>query len=209
MYSLFKNLTSYCDVKIYLLCLVDSSLRTVTWSTLHHGLRSPSPPWYWCLYWPGSGCSSSISAASESSNRPKVTRPQMLLGVNVTLRMIGSFSHEELLYINWQIIKCTLWFPSAAACGGRGVAGRSRRRRSERRTKWSGTSIGVWDQWVMQRPASWHSSPSWWCCGSHETRASWTAGPPTSSTPRQSEYQKHWHSLYCSSVSVSLHWMIL
>lgn len=209
MYSLFKNLTSYCDVNIYLLCLVDSSLRMVTWSTLHHGLRSPSPPCCWCWSWLGSGCSSSTSAASESPNHPKVKCLQMLLVVNVPLRMIGSFSHEELLHINLQIIKCTLWFPSTAACGGRGVAGRSSRRGSERRTKWSGTSIGVWDRWVTQRSASWRSSPSWWCCGSHETRASWTAGPPTSLTPRQSEYQKQWHSLDCSSASVSLHWMIL
>lgn len=93
-------------------------------------------------------------------------------------------------------------FSFVAAFGRRGVVGRCSQRRSERRTKWSGTSITVWDRWVTERAASWRSSSSWWRCGSHETRASWTAGPPTSSTPRPSEYQKNSIRVYVVVVVV-------
>lgn len=107
-----------------------------------------------------------------------------------------------------QILKGTLWFSSVAACGGRGAAGRFRRRRSEQGTRWSETSIAAWARWVTQRSASWRSSSSWWCCGSHETRASWTAGRLTSSTPRPSEYPKIRIRVYIVFVSHTCNWKI-
>lgn len=97
-----------------------------------------------------------------------------------------------------------LWLSFVAACGRRGVAARSSRRRSEQRTKLSEMRIGVWGRWVTERSASWGSSSSWWRCGSRETRASWTAGPPTSSTPKPSEYHKHSICCCCCSAHTDL-----
>lgn len=147
------------------MCLSDSSLRMEMWSTLHRGLCLRSPPWCWCCSWPGSGSRSSTSAASESLK--KVTP--------------GSFRTLKSVCIHRTLI---------VAFGGRGVAGRSSLRRSEPPTKWSEMSIGVWGPWVTQNAASWRFSPSWWCCGSHVTRALWTAGLHTYLTPRQSKYEK-------------------
>lgn len=91
-------------------------------------------------------------------------------------------------------------FPCASACRRHGPAGETSRRGNKWRTKWSGTSICVWDLWVTQRWTSWPSSSSWWCCGSLGTHASWTAGPPTSLTPRQSESKRIENWLNCRSV---------
>lgn len=116
------------------------------------------------------------------------------------VNLILNFLYEVKLHVfrcNWllccwifrllnEVVDCLV-----AACGGRGAAGPSNQRRSEQRTRWSGTSIVAWDPWVMESSASWRSSSSWWCCGSHETPASWTAGPRTSSTPKLSEYLKN------------------
>lgn len=85
-----ENHTSYCEVKISRLLLfpvwlflTDSSLTTVMSSTLHPGLRSPSPPWCWCWRSPGSGCSSSTSVASESLQQNTDVQKSTLFHFNV------------------------------------------------------------------------------------------------------------------------------
>lgn len=79
----------------------------------------------------------------------------------------------------------------AAACGRHGPVEQHSQRGSSWHTRWSRKSIWVWDPWVMLRWTSWPFSSSWWCCGSHETHVSWTAGPPTSLMAKQSESIKY------------------
>lgn len=92
----------YCGTELHV-WLPDSFLRMVMWSTLHPGLHLPSPSWCWCWHSPGSGCSSSTSAASELLQQHFKTNPSFSLwpsriwwgsidyfaNVNVYIQVIG------------------------------------------------------------------------------------------------------------------------